>query len=217
MVMYVPIVNTLQRNLSFLLTRIKINPMCNSIFIINGSPHTNGYTARLLDCLRDMLGDEVCLKVCNAFAEHFAPCNDCGACKHFQGCSMHDMDSFFFDFENADAVIFCTPIYNMSFPAPLKCIIDRFQRYFNARFSLGIKPPIPKHRPVLLLAVGGDSREDGELMIKQLKKIFTVTNCTLVDSIIFTGTDKLSPADFPPNELCQQIAAALEKLNNFIT
>lgn len=36
--------------------------------------------------------------------------------------------------EDADAVIVATPVYNLSFPAPMKALFDRFQRYYEAHF-----------------------------------------------------------------------------------
>ena len=110
-----------------------------------------------------------------------------------------DMDEFFRDFENADGIVIATPIYNLSFPAPLKAIFDRTQRYYNARFSLGKRPPIAKHRPAALLMAAGDPHEDGDIAVKQLCRSFTVTNCTLVDHTICAGTDAISDSEsFPP-------------------
>ena len=48
--------------------------------------------------------------------------------------------------EDADAVIVATPVYNLSFPAPMKALFDRFQRYYEAHFRRKIAQPITKHK-----------------------------------------------------------------------
>lgn len=185
------------------------------IMTIGGGPRKNGFSAKMLQCFTESLGQYSvghCLSIrhYDAYSGNFAPCTDCRACCKFEGCVNHDMDEFFADFERCDAIVIATPIYNMSFPAPLKVIIDRMQRYFSARFSLGKRPPIAKHRRVILLAAGGDVREDGAVMVKQLERIFTVTNCELVGSVIFNGTDKVDINDFPDEKL-QDIIRNLTK------
>ena len=71
-----------------------------------------------------------------------APCTDCKYCEYHDGCSNKDLDIFFEDFEEADFIAFFTPVYNNFFPAPLKAVIDRFQRYYSARFKRGANPPV---------------------------------------------------------------------------
>lgn len=172
------------------------------IMTIGGSPRKDGYSAKMLKCFTESLHELsvehlVEIRHYDTFKCAFAPCTDCRACCKFEGCVNHDMDGFFRDFETADGIVIATPIYNMSFPAPLKAVIDRMQRYYNARFSLGKRPPIAKHRPVILLALAGDPNENGEIMKKQLERVFTVTNCALISSDVCNGTDTSSLDDFP--------------------
>lgn len=165
---------------------------------INGSPRKNGFSAKMLQCFTEYsVGHGVSVRNYNAFESSFAPCTDCRACRKFEGCVNHDMDKFYRDFENAIAIVITTPIYNMTFPAPLKTIIDRMQRYYNARFYLNKRPPIAKYRPVYLFAAAGAPNEKGDVVIKQLKRIFTVTNCELAGTYIFENTDNISIDDFP--------------------
>lgn len=69
---------------------------------------------------------------------HLAPI---ARCEYHDGCSNKDLDIFFEDFEDADYIAFFTPVYNNFFPAPIKAILDRFQRYYNARYKRGSNPP----------------------------------------------------------------------------
>ena len=98
--------------------------------------------------------------------------------------------------EEADLVVIATPVYHLSFPAPLKALIDRLQRYWSARFILGKRPPISKgKRLVLLTASGSGSPEGGPLLEKQLAPPLTVIHAVLAERVHAVGAD--SP-DFEP-------------------
>ena len=94
-------------------------------------------------------------------------------------------------FETCDIFVLVTPVYYNSFPAPLKAVIDRFQRYYSARFSRGIKPPIAKPRVAAILATCGSGDRDGLSEIKnQFKRAATVLNCTVAGAAFARGTDE---------------------------
>ena len=148
------------------------------ILTVSGGPRGDGCSAELLRRFTEKL--HAVFTHYDAYRERFAPCTDCRFCRRHEGCAMHDMDGFYADFEAADGIVIASPVYNMSFPAPMKAILDRMQRYYSARFFLGKRPPIAKRRPVALLLSAGSPDEDGAMIEKQLGKIFTVTNCELL-------------------------------------
>lgn len=118
------------------------------------------------------------------------PCIDCGVCALQRGCALHDLDRLMADFENADRVIFAFPVYHMSFPAPMKALFDRFQRYYNARFIRNEKPPIPKRRKaVLVVSCGRQWQANEEMLLKQIKQAFSILNLELTDVIVRDCTD----------------------------
>ncbi len=158
------------------------------ILTISGGPRKDGCSAELLR--RFTAGFSARFAHYDAYEKNYAPCTDCRACREFEGCAIGDMDGFFADFEACDGIIIASPVYNMSFPAPMKAIIDRMQRYYSARFFLHKRPPIAKYRPVALLLSAGSKEEDGVLAAQQLKKIFTVTNCELLCQVTLNDTDK---------------------------
>ena len=158
------------------------------IMTVRGGPRRDGCSGRMLRLFADEL--DAAFAEYDAYEENFAPCTDCRACRQSEGCAMDDMDGFFADFEACDGIIIASPVYNMSFPAPMKAIIDRMQRYYSARFFLHKRPPIAKYRPVALLLSAGSKEEDGVLAAQQLKKIFTVTNCELLCQVTLNDTDK---------------------------
>ena len=180
---------------------------------ISGSPRKDGCSARMLRQFRQAIeaaGDAEFIHY-DAYDSAFAPCTDCRACRQVEGCVMDDMDGFFADFEAADGIIIASPVYNMSFPAPMKAIIDRMQRYYSARFFLGKRPPIARHRPVALLLSAGSDQENGDFAAMQLEKIFTVTNCELCCRVTCSGTDRLdtdTDADADTERLITRKAAA---------
>ena len=147
----------------------------------------------------------------DCYDRNIKPCFDCGYCKKTAECAIRDMDDIDEYLNKADLLIFATPLYNFSFPAPMKLILDRMQRYFSARFSLNIKPPINKKKKgVLLLTCGSEDLSGTEIMQLQLKKIFTVINCKLVGSIFFKGTDKMH--EIPNDLLVKEIKDVINSL-----
>ena len=126
----------------------------------------------------------------DTYREKLEPCISCGLCKTREACRFRDMDDIDRLLRSADLLVFATPVYNLTFPAPLKAVIDRFQRYFEARFSLGIRPPISKQRPSVLLATLGSKDLTGvEVLSRQLKTAFTVMNTSLESSVVWSDTD----------------------------
>lgn len=120
-----------------------------------------------------------------------APCTHCGYCERAVGCSLPDMDGLYADIEGADALVFASPVYNLGFPAPMKAVIDRFQRYYAARFSLGQTLPIAHPKQAVLLSVsGGGDRAGHQYMEMALARQFTVMNTVLAGAVHWPDTDR---------------------------
>ena len=122
-----------------------------------------------------------------------APCTACCYCEQHDGCSNHDLDIFFEDFENADYIAVFSPVYNNFFPAPLKAVIDRFQRYYSARFCRGANPPIEKEKSAgLVITSGSNARQNADFMYNTLKQSMAVLNTELKARYYIPGTDSKS-------------------------
>lgn len=116
------------------------------------------------------------------------PCIACGYCQKADGCAFRDLDEFDRDLRACDLLLIATPVYNLSFPAQFKAVIDRFQRYFEARFARGIRPAIATHRDaVLLLTMGRYDPFAVEVCEKTLRQSFSVMNTTLKKTVVFAG------------------------------
>ncbi|MBO5495121.1 MAG: flavodoxin family protein [Eubacterium sp.] len=159
------------------------------MLIINGSPRPDGVCAELIKQVTPYFAG--CdIKQYDTYKMAPAPCTDCRWCEYHDGCSNPDLNIFFADFEEADYIVFFTPVYNNFFPAPLKAVIDRFQRYYSARFKRGANPPIAKHRRVgLLITSGSNSRQSADYMTSTLKQAFTVLNGEIVSRYYIPNTD----------------------------
>ena len=125
------------------------------VMALMGSPRKSGYTAKLLGTLLREFPKGTDIEIVNLYELSPVPCNACGYCKAVNGCSKKDLEEFFKKFETADVIIFATPIYFMGVPAPLKALIDRFQRYYEARFRRNVKHPIEKRRKAALIVTSG--------------------------------------------------------------
>ena len=71
------------------------------------------------------------------------------------GCANKDLDFFFLDLKEADYVAILSPMYNNFFPAPLKALMDRFQRFCSAKYLRGDSEPIGKQKSVGLVITSG--------------------------------------------------------------
>lgn len=164
------------------------------ILIISGSPRKSGHTARMTETFLLPFKERGNwqITIFDAYQEALRPCTACGWCALHEECAIHDsgerLDQLI---RECDLLVIASPVYNLSFPAPLKAVIDRFQRYFEARFSLQLRPPIAKSREAVLLACAGSSSADGvEIMEKQLRLCFSVMNTQLIDTVVWLSTDQ---------------------------
>ena len=161
------------------------------MLVFFGSPHAHGHTAELLCSFLSKIPGDLVVHQLDAYRENIRPCCGCGYCEKQDGCSMDDFDKIDLLLRQADYLVIATPVYNLSFPAPLKAIFDRTQRYFSARFSRNVRPPIQRPKEaVLLLTAGSDDPEAGEIILRQLRMMFTVMNTRLTGECICLSTDR---------------------------
>ncbi len=157
------------------------------------SPNGHGHTRSLLRSFSEAFKDQKDWEVreMNLYDMQPKPCTACGECAKKEGCKFPDLDGFDKAFRKRDLVVVASPVYNASFPAPMKALLDRTQRYFEARFSLNKRPPIKKHRPaVLLLTMGSEEDFAVEVATYQLKRAFSVMNTDLVGCVVWDSTDR---------------------------
>lgn len=161
------------------------------VVVLNASPRADGACSEAVYMFEDFLNDKDFEFVkYDLYELNPAPCKDCGYCRVKNGCSVKDLDLFFVDFELAEYVVVFSPIYNNFFPGPMKNLLDRFQRYYSARFFRNVKPPIeiPK-RVGIFVCSGTNDKISFDYMCETLRQSFTVLNGKIVSKFYLPSTD----------------------------
>ena len=92
--------------------------MSKKVLIIKGSCRKDSFTNKILqEAFKNV--ENIDLDIFDAYSEGFAFCNGCNYCENTGRCINKDLDEFFLSFENADVVVFASPVYNGGFSAPI--------------------------------------------------------------------------------------------------
>lgn len=162
------------------------------LLVLFASPNPHGSTRLLLDSFLECFKSQAEWEIdeMDVYSLNPRPCMGCGYCAKKDACQFPDLEGFDKALRRSDLLAVASPVYNASFPAPMKALLDRCQRYFEARFSLGQKHPIRKHRKaVLLLAMGREEEFPVEVTAYQLERTFSVMNTELCGCAVWGGTD----------------------------
>ena len=159
------------------------------VLIIKGSARKEGYTNRLCNIAEEFLADSE-IEVFDIFKEKFLPCDGCNFCEKSGKCKNRDLDIFFKSFEEADLIIFASPVYNGTFSAPVKALIDRFQVYYTGFYANGKSQQIKKRRDAIFITASGrDGIKSLEFMKWQLSCAFSILNVEFKGSVLCSHTD----------------------------
>ena len=188
---------------------MRVNMVNNkTVLIVYGSPHSDGPTSRITAAFESALPDGLSAGRFDCFARMPKPCTDCRACRTDIRCAFDDIGDYYSMIENAGALVFCAPVYNLSFPAPMKAVIDRGQVYWSQRFVRGIsfddRLEGSTRRPAVLITAAG--RDSGEMLRRQLLPALTVMGARLISHVHYTGADE--GADIEPALALARSAAA---------
>ena len=161
------------------------------VLAVLGSPRKAGYGSKLMTELLKEFPKGTKIDTYTAYELNPTPCNACGYCKACDGCSKKDLDIFMRQFADADVVIFAVPDYNLGVPAPMKALIDRFQRYYEQAKRQNVSSIIPKKRDALLIVTSGCDGEVGFEIIKhQFLQVFSYLNIELKGTMLARNTNK---------------------------
>jgi len=153
------------------------------VAIFTGSPRKNGNTASLARLLAKELEPlNIETKIYDLYQHQIDPCSDCRMCKENNEleCIRQDgMSQLYQPMEEADVLIFGTPIYWFSPSAQTKLLIDRFRPYFVNKKLYGKKGA--------LLLPAGSGPMDCDLTIEQFKRIFKALGFTYLDAVTATA------------------------------
>ncbi len=124
-----------------------------------GSARKDGNTKALLNAFLAGLGTDTenSVTLIDAYRTEVDPCRDCRYCWHKRGCSIKDYGQEIYRLvDEADVIVFASPVYFHSVTGPLKCIIDRMQMYW-AQFMRKDKPSTITKKGAILLTGGAKS------------------------------------------------------------
>ena len=165
--------------------------MEKSVTIVFGSPKRVGYTGTVLDLLLEKIKTKK-IYFFDSYITKATPCIDCNYCRTKEACQFSDLDDLDENLNLSDIIIFASPVYNLSFPASMKSIVDRFQRYYNAKRYLKIKSPIKKDTKSILLLTGGRNTDlSSSIMENQIKLLSLTINSDFIGKIFLSDTDNI--------------------------
>lgn len=161
----------------------------NKALVVFASPHLNGSTAEILNFLKSKMKCDFDFYTLDAYEKNAKPCIDCGRCKDFGECIFYDLEDMDYYLSVCNVVIFAFPIYNYSFPSPLKAIIDRMQRYYNFKKSNGFSPFEKSLKKGVIVLTAGSEDFDKSIVAAQLEPILRLLNIMDINYIISKGTN----------------------------
>ena len=121
--------------------------------IFYGSARKRGRTREMLDLFLSRLEGEA--EVIEAYRTPVSPCLDCRSCMGRPGCAVKDgMTGIYQKIEQADHLLFLSPVYFFGLPGPMKTMLDRLQCYWGAYYR-GDDPFGGRSRRAGILLAGG--------------------------------------------------------------
>lgn len=169
------------------------------VLALMGSPRRNKNTDVLLEFLLDGIREldyeinKVILKDLDIHS-----CTGCDHCGRTSNCIFKDgMDQIYEGFDTSDIVIFAAPIYFNSINGLSKNIVDRCQRYWSIKYTIGDNYLRGKDRKGIFLLVGGAPFTHDHFVGAQpvMDFFFRAINCDFKGNYLVSNTDKMNLAD----------------------
>ncbi|GMO22718.1 MAG: hypothetical protein Ta2B_01810 [Termitinemataceae bacterium] len=149
------------------------------------------------------------ITIVDSYKVNIKPCIHCRCCaKELMSCVYdNDVADDFTGLEkalnSADLLVIASPVYVLSFPSPLKAILDRLQKYFELTIKMrssavGEKKLLCKKQHiqnrkdgVLIACCGSNDTKCFNIMEAQLKLSFKAINTELIKTIYTANTDSI--------------------------
>ena len=167
-----------------------------NIVVITGSPRRGGNSELMAKAFIEgaqQAGHNVFLfETLNKKLSCCIACDNCFS--KGQACSMSDdFNELAPILENADVIVFCTPLYWFTFPAKIKIVIDKFYSFIVGKRKLKIK------ESVLMVCAGIKNIKDFEGIIKTYEEIIfyssSWTSCKWKNAGILTVSNVYNIGD----------------------
>lgn len=162
------------------------------IIAINGSPHKGNTTDRITDIEQKLKKyDDVDFEIINLKDIELKPCRGCFNCfiRGDDSCPIKDdKDKIFKKMDEADGVIFGSPVYSMHVSYLMKLFIDRFSCNFHRPRYLG--------KYAISVAVAGNiGLKETSNYLKMVAKSW---GFDYIDGLSYRAAPKNTPMKIPP-------------------
>lgn len=177
--------------------------------IFLGAARVNGHTRKMAELLARNLPGEI--EWIDAYRTEVASCRDCRYCWKKPGCCIQDkMQEIYQKINEADAVVFASPVYFHSVTGELKKMIDRMQIYWASHVR-GDRDAIRRKKGAILLVGGAPSfpqQFDGAKLV--LNGVLGDLNAEVVGAICLPNSDRDSLETRP--DVAEQVVQLARKL-----
>ena len=149
------------------------------VLLINGSPHKNGVTNRILEEVSRPLNEEgIETEIIQVGNQSISGCLACGYCYKNGKCVKDDIVNVVSEkFKEADGLVIGSPVYYASANGTLISFLDRL--YYSSRFDKSMK---------IGAAVVNCRRGGNSSTFDELNKYFTICNMPVVSSQYWNET-----------------------------
>ena len=158
----------------------------NNVLIVNGSPHTNGCTARALREVEKTLNDDgISTSWIDIGVKNVHGCISCFKCREIGKCVFDDIVNQAANvFEKSDGILVGSPTYYAGISGGLKSFLDRL--FFSSQFDKNMK---------VGAAVISSRRAGSTSVFDDINKYFTISSMPIVSSTYWNEVHGYSNED----------------------
>jgi multimeric flavodoxin WrbA len=146
------------------------------VLALQGSPHTDGNTATMLDFVKKYLGGGHSFERIDLVEMKVSGCHACYECQHVpdtHGCAVEDDGQAILDkVLEADAIIYATPLYMWGIASWLRAIMERHLSCVMG-YMTGEWTSLVKGKTVALLVTAGGPAEQNADAVTTVFQRFT--------------------------------------------
>lgn len=157
----------------------------SKIVIFKASPRKNGYTAKLLEQVANGAKSKGATVVeFDLNSPEIRACQGCFYCRTHDGCAIKDyLQPMYETIEEADAIVFGSPIYYYTITGQAKVWFDRTFPMFGNDY----KPKYPGKKLITIFTQGNPDPEIGAEGVKYANNMLEELGWVLKDSIHYCG------------------------------
>lgn len=157
-----------------------------------GSPRKNGITRTLVNKVLEGAESQGCTIVFyDLNQEGIRGCQHCYYCRTHNSCALADpLSGMYKDIEEADAIVFGTPIYFYSLSGQSKIWLDRLFPMFD---TPSYQSRFPGKKSVTIFVQGYEDASLYQSVFEDMNNRFNRWGWTLVDSIVSAGNSEATP------------------------